>query len=138
MNDVFDKQKRSEVMSAIRSQKNKSTELRLIELFKELHITGWRRHYKIKGKPDFVFLKNKVAVFVDGCFWHGHNCRNVTPKDNKEFWDKKILSNNLRDITVNESLKSKGWQVVRIWECELKKRNIDLAKNKLIFFIKMF
>ena len=62
-------------MRKVKSKKNKSTELRLIDIFKQNGITGWKRNYPVKGHPDFVFLKEKVAVFVDGCFWHGHDCQ---------------------------------------------------------------
>ena len=72
MADVFDKDKRSTIMQKVRSKGNKSTELKLIEIFHEAGITGWKRNYPVKGHPDFVFLKKRVAVFVDGCFWHGH------------------------------------------------------------------
>lgn len=68
MADIFDNEKRSEIMRKVKSKKNKSTELRLIEVFKKNGITGWKRNYPVKGHPDFVFLKEKVAVFVDGCF----------------------------------------------------------------------
>jgi DNA mismatch endonuclease, patch repair protein len=71
--DVFTKAKRSEVMSRIRGKGNKDTEVALAKLFRANGITGWRRHYAIAGKPDFAFPKCKLAVFVDGCFWHG--CR---------------------------------------------------------------
>ena len=84
MADVFDTEKRSEIMRRVKSNKNKSTELKLIEVFKKLGITGWRRNYRVKGHPDFVFLQKSVAVFVDGCFWHGHDCRNTRPSDNQE------------------------------------------------------
>lgn len=131
MSDIFDKEKRSEVMSKVRSNKNKSTELRLIELFKAIGIKGWRRGYPVKGKPDFVFLKERVAIFVDGCFWHGHNCRNVTPSDNREYWEKKISKNKLRDIEITDHLISIGWKVVRIWECELTRKNESLAIIKI-------
>lgn len=67
-------------MSRVRSKNNKSTELKLIQIFKENGITGWRRNYKVKGHPDFVFLDKKIAIFVDGCFWHGHDCRNTRPQ----------------------------------------------------------
>ena len=77
MADIFDNEKRSEIMRKVKSKKNKSTELRLIEVFKKNGIIGWKRNYPVKGHPDFVFLKEKVAVFVDGCFWHGHDCRNT-------------------------------------------------------------
>lgn len=72
-------------MRQVKSKKNKSTELRLIEIFKENGITGWRRNYPVKGHPDFVFPKKKIAVFVDGCFWHGHDCRNTRPADHQEY-----------------------------------------------------
>ena len=109
-------------MSKIRSKKNKSTELRLIEIFKTAGIKGWRRNYPIKGHPDFVFMKERIAIFVDGCFWHGHDCRNVTPSDNAEFWNKKRIDNKERDARMTKRLESYGWTVLRIWECELKKK----------------
>ena len=77
MADIFNNKKRSEIMRKVKSQKNKSTELRLIDILKQNGITGWKRKYPVTGHPDFVFLKEKVAVFVDGCFWHGHDCRNT-------------------------------------------------------------
>lgn len=86
MPDVYDKATRSAVMSKVRSKGNKSTELRLIEVFHEYGLTGWRRNYPVKGHPDFVFMERRIAVFVDGCFWHGHDCRNTRPKENEDFW----------------------------------------------------
>ena len=74
LSDVFSVAARSEIMRKIKSKGNKSTELRLISLFKEFGITGWRRNYPVKGRPDFVFLNRRIAIFVDGCFWHGHEC----------------------------------------------------------------
>jgi DNA mismatch endonuclease (patch repair protein) len=85
MSDIFSKEKRSAVMKAVKSRNTKTTELKMIEIFKELHITGWRRTYPLVGKPDFVFPKKRIVVFVDGCFWHGHDCRNVTPSENADF-----------------------------------------------------
>ena len=123
MADVFDETQRSAVMSKVRSSGNKSTELRLIKLFTSAGITGWRRNYPVKGKPDFVFLKHRVAVFVDGCFWHGHDCRNTRPSDNAEYWKKKREKNIRRDADVTKSFETRGWTVLRIWECELKKNN---------------
>ena len=127
--DVFDKQKRSEIMKSVKSQKNKSTELLLINLFKSNNITGWRRNYKLFGKPDFVFLKNKLAIFVDGCFWHGHNCRNTTPSSNTEYWENKIIRNKNRDKIVNAHLKNINWSVIRIWECDLKNNQNKIIKK---------
>lgn len=115
----------------IRELRNASTELRLIEIFKESGIKGWRRNYPVKGKPDFVFIKNRTAIFVDGCFWHGHNCRNVTPEDNAEFWNKKREINKARDTEITERFKNRGWTVIRIWECELTKKNKQIVLNKI-------
>lgn len=109
MADVFDAEKRSDIMRQVKSKKNKSTELRLIEVFKENGITGWRRNYPVKGHPDFVFPKKKIAVFVDGCFWHGHDCRNTRPADHQEYWQKKRERNMKHDKEVILSgLRSKG------------------------------
>ena len=123
MADVFDKQKRSAIMSKVRSKGNKSTEMRMIRLFKENGIIDWRRNYPVKGKPDFVFIKQRVAIFIDGCFWHGHDCRNTRPSDNAEYWKKKRERNMKRDLKVTELFEKRGWRILRIWECELKKSN---------------
>jgi len=120
MPDVFDKKKRSDLMSKVRGKGAHRTEVRLANLFKKYHIKGWRRHYKVYGTPDFVFLNLKLAVFVDGEFWHGHPEKAKIPDTNREFWKKKINRNIERDIEVNERLRAKGWTVVRIWQRELK------------------
>lgn len=127
MSDVFEKSKRSEIMKKVRSNKNKSTELKLIQIFKENNIHGWRRNYKVKGHPDFVFLDKRIAVFVDGCFWHGHDCRNTRPKDNEDYWSKKRERNIKHDREITEYFEKRGWTVIRIWECELsnKSRKVD-------------
>jgi DNA mismatch endonuclease (patch repair protein) len=135
--DVFSKEKRSKVMRAVKSNKNKSTELKLIEIFRQYGIEGWRRNYKIFGKPDFVFHKYKITVFVDGCFWHGHDCRNTKPASNKDYWDKKIDRNIKRDKKVNSHLANLGWKVIRIWECEIKKKPLDAA-NKIKKAVNIF
>jgi DNA mismatch endonuclease (patch repair protein) len=132
MADVFDKEKRSEIMRSVKSSKNKSTEEKLISYFKENKITGWRRNYKVYGKPDFVFPKLRIAIFVDGCFWHGHDCRNTHPEQNKEYWQKKIARNKARDQDVTQHLEKLGWDVIRIWECELLLKNRGLLEQKLI------
>jgi len=120
MADIFSHKKRSQVMRANKPRGNKSTELRLITIFKKHGIKGWRRGYKLPGSPDFVFSKKRVAVFADGCFWHGHSCRNTTPKTNSDYWQKKISENKERDKRVTETLTQQGWNVVRVWECEIK------------------
>ena len=123
MSNVFDKSTRSAVMQKVRSKGNKSAELKLIEIFREQDIMGWRRNYPVKGHPDFVFLDKRIAIFVDGCFWHGHDCRNTRPKDNADFWAKKRERNIARDKMATLTFENRGWRVIRIWECELKKSN---------------
>lgn len=122
-------------MSKVKS-KNTGAELKLIKIFKENNIKGWRRTYPMFGKPDFVFLKHRIAIFVDGCFWHGHNCRNVTPKNNAEYWRKKIENNKERDKIVTKTIEKKGWKVIRIWECELKGKAISKKVIELIEILK--
>ena len=121
MPDVFTVSKRSAVMSLIRGSGNRATELRLITLLREAQISGWRRNAKLFGKPDFVFSKQRVAVFVDGCFWHRHSgCKfSYTPKTRTEFWLPKFERNVARDRLVTRRLRQAGWRVVRIWECQL-------------------
>lgn len=131
MPDVFSREKRSQIMSRVRSKKNKSTELRLIEHFDELSIHGWRRNYNVIGHPDFIFPDKKIAVFVDGCFWHGHDCRNTRPASNQEYWTKKRDRNIEHDKQITNRFESRGWTVIRIWECELKKKNRDALLKKL-------
>lgn len=123
MSDIYNKEKRSEVMRNIKSKGNKTTEIRLIELFNEEGIKGWRRGYPVKGHPDFVFLSKRIAVFVDGCFWHGHDCRNTKPKNNEVFWTKKIDGNIEHDKSVTKMFERRGWRVIRIWECEFREEN---------------
>ncbi len=130
MSDVFSKEKRSQIMQRVHSNGNKSTEKALINLFNKYQITGWKRHYDVKGHPDFVFHYQKIAVFVDGCFWHGHECRNIKPRQNKEYWDQKRERNRLHDLEITKRFEKRGWKVIRIWECELKKKNEINVYNK--------
>jgi len=115
-------------MRQVKGSRNKSTELKLIQLFKSHSIKGWRRNYRLIGKPDFVFPKNRIVIFVDGCFWHGHNCRNTKPEDNKEYWTNKIKNNKQRDRLVTKQLTSINWTVIRIWECEIKDTALTINK----------
>jgi DNA mismatch endonuclease (patch repair protein) len=131
MTDTFSKKQRSEIMKAVKSKGNKSTEIKLIEIFKSHHVAGWRRNSNLIGHPDFVFPKNRVALFADGCFWHGHNCRNVSPSNNAEYWEKKIKRNKARDKAITKELIQTGWKVVRIWECEIRKEKTRKLMDKL-------
>jgi len=110
---------RSQIMARVKSAKNKSTEEVVLSIFRTYRIWGWRRHYSAIGKPDFSFPKHRLAVFVDGCFWHGcqKHCR--MPSTNRKYWNQKIARNIQRDRTVNHDLRSKGWKVIRFWEHEL-------------------
>lgn len=110
-------------MSAIRGRKNKTTEAVLASLLRRNHIWGWRRHLPLIGTPDFVFPKQRLILFADGCFWHG------CPKDshrignNAAFWRKKLAANKARDRRVTRTLRRMGWRVLRIWEHELVRKN---------------
>lgn len=96
----------------------------------------YRINYRITGKPDIVFPKRKIAIFVDGCFWHRHGCKNsVMPRTNKKFWRKKLSANILRDKKVKNILKKEGWSIYRFWECEIE-RNGKKSLMRLINYIK--
>ena len=171
MPDVFTKAKRSEVMSRIRSRGNKATELALAKLLRRHGVTGWRRQVQVRiaergtRKPaavraagnsfrtphsafrvlavrvDFVFRPARLALFVDGCFWHGCPKHATQPKNNRVFWRRKFARNQERDELVNRTLRKSGWRVLRIWECALHRaawskavearlvRRIQRAKN---------
>lgn len=121
MADVFSRRKRSEIMSRIKGQGNRATELRLIELFKTYGIKGWRRSAPVFGKPDFVFPALRIAVFVDGCFWHGCPIHGSVPGSNRDFWQEKLSRNKSRDRLVNKKLHELGWKSVRVWQHELRR-----------------
>ena len=121
--DIYTQKKRSWVMSRIRGKGNEKTEVRLAKLIRKAGIRSWRRHLSIPGRPDFAFKKQKVAVFVDGCFWHGCPRCFRLPKQNRAFWKAKIEGNRRRDRSVNGRLRRLGWKVIRIRECRLKHAN---------------
>lgn len=122
MPDVFTKAKRSAVMSRIRSRGNENTEIVMARLLRQNGITGWRRHLPIFGKPDFSFPKHKIAVFVDGCFWHGCPKHSNMPATNRAFWKQKLAGNKARDQCVKRALRNHKWRVIRIWEHDLCER----------------
>ena len=113
---------RSQLMSRVRSQRNKTTELRLVVLLRAAKLGGWRRNIPLPGKPDFVWRCQKVAVFVDGCFWHGCPKHATTPRNNYLLWKTKLMRNAQRDQTVTRTLRKQGWKVLRIWEHELERQ----------------
>ena len=133
MADVLTKKQRSFNMSMIRG-KNTQPEIILRRIISAAGLRGYRLNYKLPGKPDIVFTKRKIAIFIDGCFWHKCSKCFIKPRTNAKFWNKKIYSNVQRDKVVSTELKSKGWKVLRIWEHELRKEKI--IKRKILDRIK--
>jgi DNA mismatch endonuclease (patch repair protein) len=119
MPDIWSARKRSEVMGLVRSSGNRSTEVRVMRIWRDAGVTGWRRNQKLVGRPDFVWRLFRLCVFVDGCFWHGCARCYRRPSSNRKYWDAKVARNRLRDRAVNRALRKQDWQVVRIWEHEL-------------------
>ena len=109
-------------MAAIRGSGNVATELRMMALLRAHGITGWRRNTRFFGKPDFVFRAVKVAVFVDGCFWHGCPRHATQPATRAAYWAAKLARNAQRDRAVTRALRKAGWRVLRVWECALTPR----------------
>ncbi len=121
--DTVSRAKRSKIMSAIKSTGTRSTELRLRGWLISKGIRGWTTNGRgLPGAPDIVFPKKKLAIFVDGCFWHGcaHCTRNLRPQSNKKYWEKKIAGNMRRDQKQNRELKKHGWEIARIWEHDVR------------------
>lgn len=116
-------------MSRIKGRGNRSTELAIARLFRKNGVKGWRRHLALFGKPDFAFPATKLAVFVDGCFWHGCPRCYSAPKQNRGFWVAKLGTNRRRDRKVTRRLRALGWKVIRIWEHELASNNVAVLRR---------
>lgn len=110
-------------MARISGHGNKETEVALAKLLRQHRITGWQRNQPVFGKPDFIFAKFRVAVFVDGCFWHSCPKHATRPQSNRGYWHRKLLANKKRDRLVTLKLRRAGWKVVRIWQHELTRKN---------------
>lgn len=123
MSGPLSKTERSVRMSKVRSKGNRSTESRVESALIEARILGWEKHHKdILGKPDFFFPHHRLALFVDGCFWHACPvCKRHTPTSRAEFWRNKIDENRRRDNRQRRRLRTEGYHVIRVWEHELKK-----------------
>ena len=133
MSDIFSKQKRSEIMSKISGKETKPE----IQVRKFLFANGFRYRKNDKrypGKPDIVLPKYKTAIFIHGCFWHGHDCpAGKLPETRKDFWENKINGNVERDKRNKEELEKLGWRVITIWQCELKNKGIrEKTLNELL------
>lgn len=122
-------------MSRIRSTNSKPEEI----VRKYLFSKGFRYRKNVKklpGCPDIVLPKYKTVIFVNGCFWHKHDCpRFVWPSSDQEYWKPKILRNVERDKNNCRELSSKGWNVITIWECELKKKVFEATMERVILQI---
>ncbi len=121
--DIVDRRTRSRIMAAVRSRGNRSTELALRARLARAGLRGWRVCADdLPGKPDFAFDGARLALFVDGCQWHG--CRRCyrAPKSNIAYWSAKLRHNQDRDRQVTRSLRRAGWRVLRLWEHELRLR----------------
>lgn len=126
MTDVFTKEKRSQIMSKIRS-KNTKPELKIKKMLRGTYLRFQPKN--ISGKPDFASKSKKIAVFIDGCFWHGcRKCRSI-PESNKEFWEDKIRYNKKRDRKNTRLLKNGGYTVLRFWEHEVNKNPDSVLKS---------
>jgi DNA mismatch endonuclease, patch repair protein len=133
MVDWLSREQRSYNMASIRSKGNKTTEKAFAQLLRKARVTGWRRHVNLPGKPDFVFRSRKVALFIDGCFWHACPRCYRLPEDNRPYWKMKMLRNRRRDRKTSRLLRADGWRVLRFWEHSLageRGRKIILAKVK--------
>jgi len=107
------------IMLANRPRGNLTTELAMVRVLRSANLRGWRRHVKLAGTPDFLWRDSRVALFVDGCFWHGcPHCKKV-PEGYRAYWVKKIQGNKARDRRVSRVLIAMGWKVLRVWECKV-------------------
>ena len=139
MTDILTSPQRSERMARVRGRGNRSTEVALVGVFRKNGISGWRRHVRlvldptktkasggaksrICVRPDFVFRPARVAVFVDGCFWHACPLHGTQPAGNAAFWKAKLEANKRRDRATSSALRRAGWVVVRLWEHDVKTR----------------
>ena len=132
MPDVFTSEKRSEVMRKIKSKNTKPE----MQVRRALHALGYRYRLHVKslpGTPDIVLRKYKTVIQIQGCFWHGHNCKIAhTPKSNQEYWLPKIERNIRRDQENNAKLAEQGWKEIIVWECSCRKKNLFIKEIQRI------
>lgn len=135
MTDIFSKEKRSDIMSKVKN-KDTTPEKTVRKLIYNLGYR-YRLHKKdLPGTPDIVFLRKKKAIFVNGCFWHGHNCKRATlPETNKEKWREKVIKNIERDNLCHRALIDMGWKYMIVWQCQIKKSNMEEIKQQVINFL---
>jgi DNA mismatch endonuclease (patch repair protein) len=123
--DTVTKEKRSWIMSRIRSRDTKP-EVRMAQALRRAGASGWRRHHRVEGmRPDFVWRRERVVVLIQGCFWHGCPVHYRCPQSNVVFWREKVRMNRARDRRQSRLLRSRGWTVLHVFECRI--RNLDRA-----------
>ena len=150
MTDTVSRQVRSQIMSRIRGTGNKRTDKAVASMLRKAGINQWRRHVVIKlpptksamsvasdgtkfkpqVRPDFVFRKQKVALFIDGCFWHGCPRCYTPPKSTRAYWRRKVVTNRERDRYQTAALKKRGWRVVRMWEHQISDKPESVALRR--------
>jgi DNA mismatch endonuclease (patch repair protein) len=127
MADVYTRAERSALMAKVRGRGNLTTEAALAKVFRAEGWSGWRRQRKVGGliaggrfrvRPDFVFAARRLAIFVDGCFWHGCPRHGTRPKGRAAFWRRKFVASRARDRRNTRQLRAAGWRVLRLWEYE--------------------
>ena len=126
---------RSEVMRRVKAR-DTAPERAVRRLLREAGLTGYRLHRAdLPGRPDIAFIGRRRAIFVHGCFWHGHDCPRGarTPKANAEYWRAKIARNRARDAAARAALETQGWRTLTVWECALRDRAALSAR--LVAFI---
>src|ERR1700730_4663501 len=127
--DHVSKQVRSKIMAAVRSRGNTTTELPLAKILWTAGLRGYRKHWRVAGRPDFAWPGRKIAVFVDGCFWHGCSKCKYLPRTNIEFWKNKIENNRARDKRRRRRVRAEGWTVLYFWEHEVKRQPNRVARR---------
>jgi DNA mismatch endonuclease, patch repair protein len=132
MRDFFSPKERSLLMSRIRGRANISTELKIAGILRSAGVKGWRRHLPLPGRPDFTFPKQRICIFVHGCFWHDcPRCRKRSSTRPK-YWAEKIEVNRNRDQRVAQQLRQRGYKVIVVWECTIRRKRPTLAISRLL------
>lgn len=133
--DIYDPAKRSRVMSAVKSA-DTAPEMVVRRLLYSMGHRYRLHRADLPGKPDVVFQKRRKAIFVHGCFWHGHDCsKGRLPATRTDYWRTKIGRNVIRDREQTRQLEADGWSVLKIWECETRKRDVEILSEKLRSFL---
>jgi len=128
--DIMTKEERSHRMSLIRSKDTKAE----VKLRKAFWHRGcrYRIHYNLPGTPDVVFVRERIAIFVDGCFWHKCPRCYKEPQSSRKYWLEKIDRNVKRDKEQSDYLKANGWKVIRVWEHEISKKNLKMVVDRIV------